>query len=207
MDSRDKIITAAIEVFAEKGKYGTHMEEIAAKAEINKAMLYYYYTSKDNLFQEVLQRILRTTTEQIIHNLNQGSTTNKNAVEKISQFVTTHFEVLAQNPNFAKIVLDALAGDSKDVQLAMEVIKKDTEMLFPKLLALIEEAISERVFRKIDPLQVFISIIGMNLIYFIGKPIAQTLLDFRVEDEQKFLSDRKDSIIDLLLFGIMSRKP
>jgi len=128
-------------------------------------------------------------------------------VEKISQFVTTHFEVLAQNPNFAKIVLDALAGDSKDVQLAMEVIKKDTEMLFPKLLALIEEAISERVFRKIDPLQVFISIIGMNLIYFIGKPIAQTLLDFRVEDEQKFLSDRKDSIIDLLLFGIMSRKP
>ncbi len=205
MDSRDKIISAAIEVFAEKGKYGTHMEEIAAKAEINKAMLYYYYTSKDNLFQEVLQRILRTTTEQILHNLNQGSSTNKNAVEKISQFVTTHFEVLAQNPNFAKIVLDALAGDSKDIQLAMEAIKKDTELLFPKLLGLIEEAISEKAFRKIDPLQVFISIIGMNLIYFIGKPIAQTMLDFRVEDEQKFLGDRKDSIIDLLLYGISSR--
>ncbi len=206
MDSRDKIISAAIEVFAEKGKYGTHMEEIAAKAEINKAMLYYYYTSKDNLFQEVLQRILRTTTEQIIANLNQGSTTDKNAIEKISQFVTAHFEVLAKNPNFAKIVLDALAGDSKDVHIAMEVIRKDTELLFPKLFTLIEEAIGERVFRKIDPLQVFISIIGMNLIYFIGKPIAQTLLDFRVEDEQQFLRDRKDSIIDLLLYGIISRK-
>ena len=182
------------------------MEEIAAKAEINKAMLYYYYTSKDNLFQEVLQRILRTTTEQIIANLNQGSTTDKNAIEKISQFVTAHFEVLAKNPNFAKIVLDALAGDSKDVHIAMEVIRKDTELLFPKLFTLIEEAIGERVFRKIDPLQVFISIIGMNLIYFIGKPIAQTLLDFRVEDEQQFLRDRKDSIINLLLYGIISRK-
>ena len=58
MKSRDKILQAAIPVFAGKGRHGAHMEEIAAHARINKAMIYYIFHSKDELYFEVLKHIL-----------------------------------------------------------------------------------------------------------------------------------------------------
>jgi hypothetical protein len=45
----------------------------------------------------------------------------------------------------------------------------------------------------------------MNLVYFIGKPVAEALLDLNVEDDQAFLRERKESIIDLVLHGIVRR--
>ena len=58
MKSRDRIINAAIPVFASKGSHGAHMEEIANTAHINKAMIYYIFHSKDDLYFEVLKHIL-----------------------------------------------------------------------------------------------------------------------------------------------------
>ena len=51
-DRKEKILIEAIKVFIEKGKYGARMQEIADKAEINKAMLHYYFTDKDTLYEK-----------------------------------------------------------------------------------------------------------------------------------------------------------
>jgi AcrR family transcriptional regulator len=51
--SKDKILETAVLVFREKGRDGAKMQEIADAAGINKAMLHYYFSSKDLLFEEV----------------------------------------------------------------------------------------------------------------------------------------------------------
>src|SRR5215831_13052424 len=57
-DSKERILTAAEEVFAKKGFAGARTQEIAELAGVNKAMIYYYFESKEKLLREVLQRIL-----------------------------------------------------------------------------------------------------------------------------------------------------
>ncbi len=54
-DTKEKILQTAISIFREKGKDGAKMQEIADGAGINKAMLHYYFSSKDQLFQEVFK--------------------------------------------------------------------------------------------------------------------------------------------------------
>jgi hypothetical protein len=65
--------------------------------------------------------------------------------------------------------------------------------------------VAKKVFRVIDTRQVFISIMGMNLIYYMARPIAQMVLGLDVKDEQKFLQDRQASIVDVLLNGILAK--
>lgn len=209
MGTKEKIISAAIEVFAEKGKHGARMEQIAVKAKINKAMLYYYYSSKDNLFREVLKAIIQNIFHHISSTVNLAITHGESPIDKVKRIVNAHFEAFSQNSNFAKIALQALANEPHEVRSTIKIIKDNagsTDMTPAETFrSIFEEGISRKDFRNIDPKQVLISIIGMNLIYFIGKPVAEALLDLHVEDDQVFLGERKESIIDLVLHGILQK--
>ncbi len=81
METKAKIISAAIEVFAVKGKHGARMEEIAEKANVNKALLYYYYTSKDLLFKEVLKNIIHTISKSLVTHMEKTFEHSNNPVE------------------------------------------------------------------------------------------------------------------------------
>ena len=209
MDTKEKIISAAIEVFAEKGKHGARMEQIAAKAGVNKAMLYYYYSSKDNLFHEVLKTLTEKTFQHVFSALIFPMAYDESPMDKVKRIVSAHFEAFSQNFNFTKIILHTLANEPHELQSAIRTIKDKVGSTgrapIQTFLSIFEEGVSTKEFRNINPKQVLISIIGMNLSYFIGKPVAEALLDLRIEDDQTFLRERKESIIDLVLHGIVQR--
>jgi len=208
MNSRASIIKAAIEVFAEKGKHGARMEEIGARAKVNKAMVYYYFSSKKNLFREVMVVILRQVFSCIFDTLNQDGDRLADPLAKVQAAVSAHFDAFARNPNLAKITLNAIADDPDDVRHALQIIRQESDVFLPeKLLSIFEEGTKQGTFRKIDPKQTMISIIGMNLVYFVGAPIAQTVLDLQIIDEKEFQAERKRAILDLLLHGIVERGP
>ncbi|MCU0847681.1 MAG: TetR/AcrR family transcriptional regulator [Spirochaetes bacterium] len=66
-DTRERILTAAKVEFAEKGFDGARMGSIAKRAEANQALIHYYFESKENLYVEVLHRLLGVNLSQIIH--------------------------------------------------------------------------------------------------------------------------------------------
>ena len=57
-NTREKIIKVAFQVFVEKGYDGARMQEIAEKAGVNKAMIYYYFNSKELLFEKIITETL-----------------------------------------------------------------------------------------------------------------------------------------------------
>lgn len=213
MDSKEKIITAAIDVFAEKGKHGARMEEIAARAKVNKAMLYYFYTTKENLFRETLSFILMELSKRITSGIQSVYDRTSDQVEILRAIVRSHFDAYSSNMQYTKIMLDAVVTAPEDLRKALENLKSgcwaknSDEVPKPdKMIDFLKEGIAGGAFRKIDPKQVMISIIGMNMVYFSSKPISQVLLDIDVDDENKFLKERQESIIDLLLYGIMEKR-
>ncbi len=58
-DTERQIFDAALQVFARKGKDGARMQAIADRADINKAMLHYYFRSKDKLYEQVFAFTMR----------------------------------------------------------------------------------------------------------------------------------------------------
>jgi AcrR family transcriptional regulator len=209
MDSREKILKAAAEVFSEKGRFGTRMDEVAARARINKAMVYYYFRDRDNLHREVLKDILLNLFNHLFSDFNQkeSSAGAKDAVTELKKFVRIHVRAYSENAYASKIILETLFTKPDEVVSVMQEIKNDVNMTIPqKFCDMIREGIRTGEFRDVDPTHVLISIVGMNLIYFIGKPIANALLDLGVGDEKRFLKEREENIMELLLYGIIERK-
>jgi AcrR family transcriptional regulator len=200
--SKERILESAIEVFAEKGKRGTHIEEIAAKANINKAMVYYYYTSKDYLYEEVISLVVKNLYQSLHHAFEKAVQSETDPVKDINHFLAAHFE--EQKKPYARILLDALANESEQLRVSFVSTLINRESNFPQeVLKSFKTGVAKGIFRNINYKHVLISIIGMNLIYFLSKPIMQSLLKLEMTDEEKFLQERKECNIDLLLHGIL----
>jgi TetR/AcrR family transcriptional regulator len=204
MKSKERIIDAAIEQFAENGKLSTRIEEVARRANINKAMIYYYFISKDHLYEKVLEVIAKALCQSFYEALQKITQHDQDLIMNTKYFITVHYEAFSTQKHYARILLDALANEPEQLRLSFSNIMCNWEKHPPQeIIRSFELGVSKKIFRKMDYKHVFISIIGMNLIYFLFKPIAESILKIKIEDEQKFLKERKENIIDLLLNGIL----
>lgn len=207
IDSREKIIAAAAAVFAEKGKHGARMEEIAAKADINRAMLYYYYSTREYLYQEVLQTAVMRIFSDMSGAINQIIANESGDLrEKLRAIIGCFFDVFCKDKTMTKIMLDAIANDSQELENVLNNIKSNPTMGIPfKMLAFLEEGVAKKVFRPINPRQFVVSTIAISLFYFIGKPVLKVILDLPSAEEE-FLRERREAIIDLISFGIFANE-
>ncbi len=204
MKSRDRILHAAVDVFAARGKYGARMEEIASQAGVNKAMLYYYYSSKENLFREVLMFIFSRNFSELINGFEQVVSTTRNFSQRVEALSHLYFNIFSNHVSSTRITLEALAGDPGEVRQVIRALFSESDLIHPeKVFRIFEEGISRGQCRDIDPRQAVISIIGMNLIYFLNGPMAEVILDLDGEDREIFLRERRQSVVDLLLNGVV----
>src|SRR4029453_6451586 len=63
--SPDRILAAAALEFAERGFGGARVDRIARRARVNKAMLYYYFKSKQGLYRALLRQVFTSASEQL----------------------------------------------------------------------------------------------------------------------------------------------
>ncbi|BBO86054.1 TetR/AcrR family transcriptional regulator [Desulfosarcina ovata] len=204
MESKTRILNAAVHIFAKKGFHGARMEDIGTKAKINKAMVYYYYSNKENLFQEALNMIVRRIYSEIISGIRDSDTQKEDPTQILVKFVRLHFSAFSKSKEWSKLFMEVLNNHPEYLRAAFlnafETEKISEHELIEQTY---QKGVAQGIFRNIDFKQVFISILGMNVVYFLAHPIAEFILDLSIQDEKAFLKTREDSIVDLLLHGIL----
>jgi AcrR family transcriptional regulator len=206
MTSRERIITAAIDVFAKKGRHGARMEEIAATAKINKAMIYYIFHNKDELYLETLKTVLVDLISQA-GNKDIDDPKDKDDPEKLlTNEIERHFSGFNSNMNYTKILVDAVSNGAEEIPKAIKHCKEELgNDVFHTGSVITQNGISKGIFRNIDIDQLLLSIHGMVMIFFMTRSMCD-VLDIHVGDEVEFIKKRKDSIIDLILHGILKKE-
>jgi TetR/AcrR family transcriptional regulator len=208
--TKERILSASLKIFSVKGKHGATMDEIASIASVNKAMVYYHFSSKDNLYREVLKKIFQSSHEKSICVLIDDFKMAKadDLIKFLTSYIESEFDAIMKNADAAKIVLEAIVNDVTDVHDAINSVITDyKDFSVNRFIAIIKEGISKKIIRDIDPRQFVISMRGMIMMYFIGAPMAKTFLNLSARDEQKFLRERAKSIIDLVFYGILEKRP
>ena len=144
------IVAAALEEFAQLGLAGARIDEIARAARVNKALLYYYFESKEHLYEGLIEQMFVAMTSALRGAL--GTTDGPR--EKLLAFLDANFKVLAAQPAYARL----LEQQVDIVKVFVNNLKPDTAPRFFRQItplltefrAVLEEGVETGVFRTID---------------------------------------------------------
>lgn len=189
INTEDRIIKAATEVFIKKGFIGARMREIADHAQINKGLLHYYFKSKQALFESIFFNSLHSMLSRIYEVLSSDIP----FMEKIDYFVESYMNFLLANPKLPLFIVSEL---SRDPQHLISAITKK-RALGPNIDAF-KESFNQAVLRKeIKPMdfrQLIINTISLSVFPFVAKNMVQTVLNLSDQEFQKILMERKKVI-------------
>jgi TetR/AcrR family transcriptional regulator len=116
-ESKQRILNTATKLFAEKGYDGARIDEIAAKAKVNKALIYYYFKSKEAILTELFRTFFRESTALLLNFIERGGHA-RNAEENKRLFEAEYSHYLESNQNLLKIlVVESLKGDAGEVPI------------------------------------------------------------------------------------------
>lgn len=202
MDTRERILSTATEVFAEKGLAGARMQEIADRAGVNKAMLHYYFTSKEQLYESVIVSTLTgVMTGATLILRDEGRPVD----ERLRSFVASYFDALREHAHMPRLIMqDLMAGGERIVEYFRKAAEQAGLLGGLPALEILEEGIRVGRFRRIDPKQAIVSLVSLVVFYFLARPILSMVLEIAVDDQDRFLRDRKEHVIDVFLHGIVA---
>ncbi|MCI0515683.1 TetR/AcrR family transcriptional regulator [candidate division KSB1 bacterium] len=201
--SKMKILQAAQTVFVEKGYSGARMQEIADQAGVNKAMIYYYFHSKDALFET----IIREAFEQLFQ-LFGGiwQTEALNPEQLLPQIVHAHLKFLTEHPYLPRIILHEINSQNPVVEKVIrDVFEKIGQSRLQTPYQIIEAGTQAGLIRSSDPQQTIWNIVALDIFHFITRPILEVVWPDAFQDEWQLQQRRAQAISELLLYGLLPR--
>jgi len=196
--SKSSILASAIECFAERGFFGTGINEICERAKISKRMIYHYFKNKEGLYcavhREIWQGIILEFAKRF-NSLDELKEKNPDIKKILLDAVDTFHQSMATHPIFIRLLLwDGLEGGMASKSLWTEV-RGPLYHQFEWLLSLGQK--SGLIPRKLIPGHLIISLIGAVSFYFSH---ANTLEEDVFKDPLglKAIAKRREQI--LLLF-------
>ena len=167
-ETRGRILDAALSEFAAHGLAGARTERIATAAGVNKALLYYYFESKEKLYLAALEMIagkVRDSTMAVF--LREGS-----AGERVLRSALNHFDRIMGQQEFQSLMQQEMIRLHKGESGVMPVlVKKVFEPTLIMYRAMVREGIASGELIDADWLQIQLATLGANVFYFLSAPI------------------------------------
>ncbi|MHB8525116.1 MAG: TetR/AcrR family transcriptional regulator [Candidatus Acidiferrales bacterium] len=193
-----RILAAAERIFAARGLAGARTEEIARAARVNKAMLYYYFQSKEQLYRAVFDNLFGQASRTIRDAMPAGAS----ARQAILAFVEGYFKFRIDNPNYARLMQHMMMENPEQFRwIAREYFGRG----FKQLTAQIKAGIADGELQDVNAEHTMLNIIAMIVFYFSGAPVHSVLLR-RDALKPAAVAEHKRAVIDLLEHGLF-RKP
>jgi AcrR family transcriptional regulator len=200
LETKERILLAAQKEFAARGYAGARMEAIARSATINKAMLFYYFSSKDNLYRTVLFGAFEEIFGEIGRFVSQPLTPRL----FLEKFPEIYIRFIARHPDLVRIMVFDLIHNPDNVTTAMAgIIRDKTTFKAHPFLDLIPEWHRQGLVSEADPLHFMMNIIALSVFSFIGKPMVEAVSGIKVKDDEDFYRKRIASVVSVLQRGML----
>ena len=194
-NTEKRILEAARKVFHIKGFSGARMQEIADEAKINKAMLNYYYRSKDKLFEAVFREAAQDFFPKVFQLVNSDLP----FFEKIEFFVESYLSFLQNNMCIPGFILNELAQNPQRLKdfFAENKIKPPE-----KFLQEINDAVNSGLIIPIEPQTLILNILSLCIFPVVAKPIIETVFNLNEENYNLMIEARKKEVAKFIINAI-----
>lgn len=192
------ILEAAKKVFIKYGFDGARMQQIADAAGINKALLHYYFRSKEHLFDVIFEESFK----KFLPNISAIMMSQLPFEEKIRLFVSHYIDTLIQNPHLPVFVMHELQRKPERI---IDLLKNSG--IDPSVTAvMLQRDINEGKIMPIPLPHLIVNMIGMCIFPFVGRPILEGFIfNGDAEAYDRFLEERKTMVADFIINSIRKK--
>lgn len=189
------ILEAAEAEFLEKGYSNAKMMAIAQRAGVAHSMLHYYFRSKENLFQGILQQKMQEMFSLQGEAL-EGETTFEGLLRKVRDLRDRFF---AANPKFAYFILTEVMGNAQNRELLVQLVERMSRTSMVKLRELLEQEMAAGRMRRMRIENVILMIITLDVAMLTA--ISQCREEEGIGDEvaDRLLAGYKERNLQLFL--------
>jgi len=193
-ETRGRILDAALSEFAANGLAGARTEQIAAAAGVNKALLYYYFESKEKLYSAALEMVsARVRDRSMAVFLLEAS-----PGERLLRAALDHFDRILTQREFQSLMQQEMMrlhkGEEGELPILVKRVFAPLQAMFQSL---VREGIASGELIEADWLQIVLAALGGNVFYFLSAPIWRQVLAFEPFDEE-VLSARRVALVEFL---------
>jgi AcrR family transcriptional regulator len=190
------IFEAATEVFEEEGLSGARMQNIADRAGINKALLHYYFRTKDHLFEAVFTKLA----QKMFMKFTPIFEKNLSLEDKIRFFFREHITFMQQNPKLPGFIINEINHNPQRIKKLLRNVD------FRKLWTTIIEQHSEELYKyniteETLP-QIMTTIVSLSVFPFAAKGIIEVAFDNFGIDFDKYTEERKTFAAEFVIKAI-----
>jgi len=190
--AEERILDAAHRVFLRRGSAGARTQEIADEAGVNKALLHYYFRTKERLAAAVFRRAASRLLPPVIATL--GS--DDDLETKVARVVEIELDVLVAHPYLPGYIIAELTHQPERArQFVAALTGMSIDDLAPRVLGTLTEQIRERVhdgrMRPIATEQFLLNLLSLCIFPFAARPMVQAILRLDDDGFTRFISRRK----------------
>ncbi|MGC8802622.1 MAG: TetR/AcrR family transcriptional regulator [Bacteroidales bacterium] len=198
--TEEKIFNAALQEFVEKGYDGARMQSIADRAGINKALLHYYYRTKDKLFEAVVPQIIK----QLPIGINSALEKEGSIEDKITAIVHLYITFLKNNPGLFNFVLrELLSNPERLARIFKQILESESNNLIGLLAELIQQEAKAGNIVPIRPEQLITNLISLCVFPFIGKFMVEHIILKNIGTSyDDFIKNRENEVVTFILKAI-----
>lgn len=194
--TEERIFEAATDVFVDKGMDGARMQDIASHAGINKALLHYYYRTKEQLFNAVFEMIAKKILRKFAPVFDQ----NLSLEEKIRFFFREHITFLQENPKLPAFILNEINRNPARIKKLLKNIHFESlwDVVYEQHKAELE---NYNITRETMP-QIMVTIAAISVFPFAARGLIEGILEKVGIDFNKYIEERKEFAAEFVINAI-----
>ena len=202
MDNQEKqskeqlILAAAEQEFLTKGYDGARTTSIAQAAGVTHAMLHYYYRTKKQLFERIVDEKFETMSHSMFAIMGDPSLP---IVERIKGGIEAHFDFVAQNPLLPRFVINEIISRPERYDVLYKRVGAIIDNVYRGLQSEINRSAERGEIERVDIKMLFISIMSLNIFTFLAYPFMEPLMGELMANRERFLAERKSENIETIL--------
>jgi TetR/AcrR family transcriptional regulator len=193
-ETRARILDAALREFSALGMAGARMDQIAAAAGVNKALLYYHFDSKENLYVAVVEMISAKIRDRSMSVFLREATPG----ERLLRTALDHFDRILAQGEFQRLMQQEMMRQHQGEAGALPiVVKRVFAPLQAMYDAMVREGIASGELIDVDPMQIHLAVLGANVMYFMAAPVWRLVLPFNPYTLES-LEMRRRAVVEFL---------
>ncbi len=192
--TQERILRAAIRLFAQKSYAATGLREIVREAGVSVAMVNYHFGTKQALLEAILGRFFEG-----VYRVAEESLAGEEPLEmKLRRYLRALVGVFRKSPELVRIAITELPNDMPGiVKFKAERVTRMLALAGRHILPGLPENVRQRIrLEVVGP-----AVVGMLTFHFLMRPVIENA--FRMTFDGSFYDNYADELADILMYGVL----